>query len=117
MRYWLYRECGSTFEDYCNQRWGFNDRHARRLIDSAEVMNNLKSGPIGPLLPATESQARPLTKLEPELQPVVWQKAVETAPNGKVTAAHVEVERRRTFVLELQKAINAVIDGVLRRTQ
>lgn len=50
-------------------------------------------------------------------QPVVWQKAVETAPNGKVTAAHVEVERRRTFVLELQKAINAVIDGVLRRTQ
>lgn len=32
-------------------------------------------------------------------------------------AAVVEVERRRTFVLELQKAINAVIDGVLRRTQ
>lgn len=32
-------------------------------------------------------------------------------------AAVVEVERRRTFVLELQKAINAVIDGVLRKTQ
>ena len=32
-------------------------------------------------------------------------------------AAVVEVERRRHFVLELQKAINAVIDGVLRRTQ
>lgn len=30
-------------------------------------------------------------------------------------AAVVEVERRRTFVLELQKAINAVIDGVLRK--
>jgi hypothetical protein len=32
-------------------------------------------------------------------------------------AAVVEAERRRTFVLELQKAINAVIDGVLRKTQ
>ena len=32
-------------------------------------------------------------------------------------AVVVEAERRRTFVLELQKAINAVIDGVLRKTQ
>ena len=32
-------------------------------------------------------------------------------------AAVVEAERRRTFVVELRTAINAVIDGVLRRTQ
>lgn len=38
-----------------------------------------------------ESQLRPLTKLrnEPEKQKEAWQKAVETAPEGKVTAAHV----------------------------
>lgn len=38
-----------------------------------------------------ESQLRPLTKLRgnPEQQRTAWQKAVETAPDGKVTAAHV----------------------------
>jgi ParB family chromosome partitioning protein len=62
-------------------------RQANRLIAAAQVTTNLR--PIG-LIPATESQARPLTTLEPEAQREVWQRAVETAPNGKVTAAHVQ---------------------------
>jgi hypothetical protein len=39
-----------------------------------------------------ERQIRPLTRLndDPEKQRVAWQKAVETAPEGKVTAAHVQ---------------------------
>jgi protein gp37 len=39
-----------------------------------------------------ESQLRPIAhaNLQPEQQREVWQQAVETAPNGKVTAAHVE---------------------------
>jgi hypothetical protein len=38
-----------------------------------------------------ETHLRPLTKLRdnPEQQRTAWQKAVETAPDGKVTAAHV----------------------------
>lgn len=40
--------------------------HAYRFIDTAEVVQNLS--PIGDKLPTTESQARPLTKLEPEQQ-------------------------------------------------
>jgi len=38
-----------------------------------------------------ESQLRPLTKLRdnPDQQRQAWQKAVETAPDGKITAAHV----------------------------
>lgn len=36
-----------------------------------------------------ERQLRPLARLEPEKQKEAWQKAVETAPEGKVTAAHV----------------------------
>ena len=55
-------------------------READRLISAAEVADNLR--PIGLILPATESQARPLTQLEPEEQPVVWQRAVESAPNA-----------------------------------
>jgi len=41
-------------------------------------------------IPKTESQTRPLSRLEPEQQKEVWKKAVETAPEGKVTAKHVE---------------------------
>ena len=48
------------------------------------------------ILPRTESQARPLISLPPDEQIAAWQEAVETAPNGKVTAAHVaEVVERR----------------------
>ena len=58
------------------------------MIEAATVMDNLL--PIGNKLPATESQARPLTALPPTAQREVWAAAVETAPNGKVTATHCE---------------------------
>lgn len=83
----LYREHYGTFEEYCQERWNFERAHAYRLIDAAKVIQNLS--PIGDILPAAESQARPLTRLEPEAQRAAWQEAVETAPNGKPTAAHV----------------------------
>ena len=37
-----------------------------------------------------ERQLRPLAKLEPEQQKEVWEKAVQTAPDGKITARHVQ---------------------------
>lgn len=91
----LYRQSFGTFEDYCQDRWSMERNYANKLIAAAVVVENL--GTIVPVLPATESQARPLTRLEPELQPVAWQRAVETAPNGKVTAAHVEATAK-TFL-------------------
>ena len=54
--------------------------YANRLIAASEVVMNL--GTMVPILPATERQARPLTQLEPEDQPVVWRRAVESAPNA-----------------------------------
>lgn len=92
----LYRAQHGTFEDYCQGRWGMARQTTNRLIAAAGVVANLRMEespqmePIGSILPATESQARPLTQLPPEAQPVVWQRAVETAPEGKVTAAHVQ---------------------------
>ncbi|MDD3655014.1 MAG: hypothetical protein PHO01_12715 [Desulfotomaculaceae bacterium] len=84
----LYRETHTTFEDYCRDRWDMGRTYAHRLIESASVKNNLL--PMGNITPINERQARPLTKLEtPEQQQEAWQKAVETAPDGKVTAAHV----------------------------
>jgi hypothetical protein len=57
-------------------------------MGSAGAIDNIKTVPIG-TLPTAESQARPLARLEPDQQRQAWQHAVDTAPDGKVTAAHV----------------------------
>jgi hypothetical protein len=86
----LFRSDFDTFEDYCRERWGFNSPHARRLIRAAETVGNIKNDPMGSFLPTGERQIRPLTALPPDQQREVWQRAVETAPDGKVTAGHVQ---------------------------
>ncbi len=87
----LYRQDFGTFEEYCGERWGFSSTHAKRLVDSAIIAQNLE--PFGAKY-FSESHLRPLKNLQPEQQREVYQKAVETAPNGKVTAAHVEATVR-----------------------
>lgn len=96
----LYREYYSTFEDYCRERWEMSKTQANRLIGSACVVESLT--PIGVILPATESQARPLTAIPMEQVGEVWQEAVDTAPRNEknepvITAKHVSetVERRK----------------------
>ncbi len=85
----LYRKYG-TFEDYCRERWGMSQPRAYQMMYAAQTVGLLQSSTIVEL-PQTESQARPLTQLkEPEQQIAAWQRAVETAPNGKVTATHVQ---------------------------
>lgn len=84
----LYRADFGTFEEYCRERWGWTRQHTNRIIGSAEVVSNLE--PIGSILPATESQARPLVALEPEAQREAWARVLQDAPNGKITAAVVE---------------------------
>ena len=86
----LYRDVlgYDTFEAYCKERWDMSKMHAYRLMDSCSVIDTVKSNPLG-YSPENERQTRPLSKLEPEQQREAWQKAVETAPEGKVTAAHV----------------------------
>ena len=84
----LYRDVlgYETFEAYCKSRWDFSRQRAYQLMESVTVKNNL-STPVD--IQITEYQIRPLSKLEPAQQREAWQKAVETAPEGKVTAAHV----------------------------
>jgi len=48
-------------------------RHAYRLIDAADVTTQCRQLATKP---ATESQARPLTKLEPEQQVEAWKQVV-----------------------------------------
>lgn len=84
----LYRQQYGTFEDYCRERWAMARRTAYQMIEAAEVVENVRN--CAQIAPANEAQARPLTSLPAEVQPIAWQQAVETAPNGHVTAAHVQ---------------------------
>lgn len=96
--YTSWRECAQI-------EFGFKQSHVYRLLDAAEVERNIENSPIGEKYssPMGESVLRPLSKLPADLQPVAWQQAVETATNGKVTAAHVEATVR-TFVTPLPQS-------------
>jgi len=84
----LYREIYGTFEEYCKEKWNFTRSYAYRLIASSEVADNLS--PVGDI-PESERVVRPLTRIkDPDQQREVYQRAVETAPEGKVTARHIE---------------------------
>lgn len=94
----LYRERYGTFDAYCRQRWQMGRRNAYQLIEAATIVANVRicahslhgaSAEDLPL-PANEAQARPLGKLLPGEQAEAWLRAVETAPGGKLTAAHVD---------------------------
>lgn len=99
----LYRQSFPTFEAYCRERWGMVQRHANRMIQAAEVVGRL--GPIG-LIPQTESQARPLTQLEPEVQREVWQTVINTTPAEQITAKVVEEQAKAAD--PLNAAVKAV---------
>jgi len=84
----LYRETHDNFEEYCRDRWDMSRPRAYQLVESASVKENLST--IVDIQPVNEAQTRPLTKLgTKQLQQEAWQKVVETAPDGKVTARHV----------------------------
>jgi hypothetical protein len=86
----LYRREFKTFEDYCQQKWSMPRRHVNRMIAASETIINL--GPIGPILPQSESQIRPLTSLEPEIQKEVWKEVVKQNEETRqpITAAKVQ---------------------------
>ncbi len=65
----LYRESHGTFEEYCREKWGFTRMKASQFIAASEVMENVNNCL---QKPATESQARPLSKLPPEEQKDAW---------------------------------------------
>lgn len=90
----LYRAEYSSFEAYCNERWGLKQSRAYQFIGAAAVIDNLKSSTLVEL-PTTERYARPLTKLDPEDQVVAWQAVVDAVGEGKITAAHVEATVKR----------------------
>lgn len=86
----LYRAEYTTFEDYCQARWEMGRRYVNQIIAASQVRENL--GAMAPKqLPENERQARPLARLEPDLQRAARQHVLEaSAAEGRITAAHVE---------------------------
>ncbi|MCC5603796.1 hypothetical protein [Nostoc favosum] len=96
----LYRSTHKTFEEYCRDRFGHSRQQSNYLIAAAGVYENLTT--IGcqnvanenlttngsQILPTSERQVRPMTKLEPQEQQEVWLTAVELA-GGKVPSARI----------------------------
>lgn len=103
----LYRLDYGTFEEYCQRRWDLKQAQAYRLMDAAKVTENLKVLPMGEL-PTVERQARELAPLAPDEQRLVWDVVQQTAPLGKVTAAHV---KSVVNVLKEVTATGAIDDG------
>lgn len=96
----LYRATHDTFELYCREMWDMAKRNVYHLIAASKVMDVLSANreqnekvnncALSEMIPINEAQTRPLTRLEtPKQQIEAWSKAVETAPNGRITAKHV----------------------------
>jgi hypothetical protein len=86
----LYRREFNTFEDYCQEKWALSKPYVNRIIAASQTFTNL--APIGVILPNTESQVRPLTSLEPEIQKEVWKEVVKQSEETRqpITAAKVQ---------------------------
>lgn len=106
----LYRATHFTFEQYCEARWNIKQSRAYQLMDAASVVENLRSSTMVEL-PQNERQARALAQLAPERQPEAWEQIVETAPNGKVTAAHAERVVEQMQILPSMPPANVLLSS------
>lgn len=83
-----------TFEAYTKARWDMGRSHAHRLIEAYGVIKNLS--PIGDILPANESQTRPIAQLNSKEQRKIWKEFLKTGM--EMTAFNI-----RKFIKELKK--------------
>lgn len=81
----LYRDEYPTFEAYCDDKWHFSERHARRLIFAGKVVERI--GPVGPNV--SERQLREFAILHPDQYVPTWNQVLEEAKGGKITTALV----------------------------
>jgi hypothetical protein len=83
----LYRTDYSSFEDYCEKRWGFKRQQGFRLAKMGQLIATL--GPPGDDI-TSENQARLLRKVQSEHLPKVMARAKEIACAGKTELKHYQ---------------------------
>lgn len=86
----LYRESHATWEDYCQERWGWGRNYTNKQVAAAEAVEALGTGVP---TPPTEAHARELTPLRdrPAQMAEAWTDATEkaNAEDRPVTAKDV----------------------------
>ncbi len=85
-----YRAKGyTTFEAYCQERWGLSRQHVNQVISACQITRELET--VVSIVPSHESQVRPLKALpDPEQRAEAWSEAVEEAGGDQPTAKQVE---------------------------
>ena len=83
----LYRIGHATFEDYCQNRWGWTRQHAGRLIEASEVVKSLPAK--CNQLVTNESTARAVADVPKEQRAAVVEQAAKDT-GGRVTAKAIE---------------------------
>lgn len=111
-----------TFEAYARARWDMGKSHAYRLIKSYEVIYNLS--PIGDKMPANESQARPLARLDSLEQRSIWKAILNsgmelTARNIKkfIDAQKVSPEARSDLMEQISTDYLAAVKVMLEQVR
>ena len=92
----LHRESHNTFEDYAKERFGISLAHAKRLMDAADVADDM--APNGSYLD-NERQARELAPFSSEFRQAMAKKIeaeVKTPLNGRMSALEL---REKTYQL------------------
>jgi len=84
----LYRNTHKSWQDYCQDRFGYTPRKAYYLISAADVIDHLSScEQIVHTLPTKENQCRELAKLSPEQQTEAWIESVSRTGGKRVPPA------------------------------
>lgn len=116
----LYKSTHIKFSDYSQDVLDMVRRDVDRHIQAVAVVKNLLPADCQNetnwshgisqhpeiIIPQNESQARALVDLEPDEQRRVWQEAVGSAPEGRITAAHVRKTRRDLGMAEITDKIS-----------
>lgn len=99
----------TSFDDYCQRRWGRKQASAYQLISAAEIALGL------PTLPIRADHVTPLKPLTPENQRLAWQEANMGSAN--ITTKHVAAVATKYQLVEALGAnhwlVRQVNDGVI----
>ncbi len=98
----FYRDEFNTFEEYCQKRWSISKPYATQTIQASDVQGNLVA--IATILPANESQCRPLTKLPSDRQQAAWIKVLSRAPENDTGEKQVTAKLVAEVVREVSGA-------------
>ncbi|MEO8391473.1 MAG: hypothetical protein ABI700_00635 [Chloroflexota bacterium] len=80
----------TSWRDCVTNEFDFSQSRAYQLLDYAEVEQNLSTKVENGAPAINEAQARLLAPFEADEQREIYEQAAQTAPNGKLTAAHIE---------------------------